>query len=366
MAWILALLACFDDPEPVASDPCTDCHGDPATGPAPPVALGGFTDPSHLGVGAHEAHVFGTRLQSPVACSECHQWPDSVDAEGHTDTPWPAEVRWGEIGATGGGSAPWDREAATCTVYCHGATLAGGLLTAPEWTATDGAASQCGACHGNPPPPPHPQGAVCAECHGQTTPDTHIDGRVQCWTEAATTDGTTGATATGTSAEEGSCDDLPCALCHGTADSAAPPPGVLGQTDPSDRGVGAHATHLAGTALSAPVGCWTCHVEITGVLDPGHIDPSPAEVVLSGTAAAGGVTPAWDPAALTCETWCHGSTALGGTNPTPVWTSVGAGAAGCGACHALPPPAPHPADATCGNCHPGPTSTTHVNGVVDF
>ena len=131
MVWLALLIACFEDPEPVASDPCTDCHGSPETGSAPPAALGGFTDPSNLGVGSHEAHVNGTRLQSPVACSECHLWPDSVDAEGHIDTPWPAEVGWGELGKTGALSQPWDREAATCTVYCHGSTLGGGTMTAP-------------------------------------------------------------------------------------------------------------------------------------------------------------------------------------------------------------------------------------------
>jgi hypothetical protein len=42
----------------------------------------------------------------------------------------------------------------------------------------------------------------------------------------------------------------------------------------------------------------------------------------------------------------------------------------CGACHAIPPPAPHTASTSCGSCHEGYTATTtnaalHVNGTVD-
>jgi hypothetical protein len=41
----------------------------------------------------------------------------------------------------------------------------------------------------------------------------------------------------------------------------------------------------------------------------------------------------------------------------------------CGSCHAVPPPAPHPAIQTCGTCHPGYTASTvnaatHADGQV--
>ena len=140
MLWLALLIGCFPDPAGGSGDACVGCHGSEETGPAPPTALGGFEDPSNMGVGAHEAHVLGGQLQNPVACSECHLWPDSEDAEGHTDTPWPAEVSWGELAKTDAGFAGWDREAGTCTVYCHGTTLSGGVLTEPAWASPDSAA----------------------------------------------------------------------------------------------------------------------------------------------------------------------------------------------------------------------------------
>jgi predicted CxxxxCH...CXXCH cytochrome family protein len=55
----------------------------------------------------------------------------------------------------------------------------------------------------------------------------------------------------------------------------------------------------------------------------------------------------------TCSsTYCHGTGA-------PSWTAVGT--LGCTACHAAPPALPHPANATCGNCHTGYTATTIPN-----
>lgn len=374
MSVLLLLLACFPDPEPSAGDACTECHGSPETGPAPPVALGGFTSEDNFGVGAHQAHVLGTRLGSPVACSECHLWPDTVDAEGHTDTPWPAEVIWGDVAKADEGAGPWDREDATCTVYCHGSTLEGGFAAAPGWMDKDGEAAQCGACHGNPPPPPHAQSAVCADCHGQLRPDTHINGRVECWNDAfegAETDGTSGATSTGGgtgTVDEGSCDLLPCSLCHGTDQSAAPPPDTLGNTLPSARGVGAHDTHLGGTATAAAVPCWTCHTEVHGATEPGHIDAGPAEVVMSGIAASHGVTPDYDPAGLTCITGCHGIERWDGAVAAPVWNVTDGTQSFCGSCHAMPPPAPHPPSAACASCHPDPVLSpdTHVNGTLDF
>ena len=178
MLWLL--VACLEAVPP-EGDACAGCHGGSDT-PAPPAALGGGTDPELRGVGAHEAHVFGTALGVPVACTECHEVPASVDAEGHIDDTPLAEVRWSDLGKSGGVAVdPWDAEGLSCSnLYCHGASLTGGQLTAPTWVGTGAAAVSCTACHGLPPPPPHPQSESCSSCHGggAADPSAHIDGVV--------------------------------------------------------------------------------------------------------------------------------------------------------------------------------------------
>ena len=80
----------------------------------------------------------------------------------------------------GAASAPQARPDATCTVYCHGATLDGGKLTRPGWAGSyDPARStlDCESCHGFPPGGRHPQSfertpdapaRACARCHSRT------------------------------------------------------------------------------------------------------------------------------------------------------------------------------------------------------
>lgn len=166
---------CLEVVEPSAPR-CSECHGSELS-PAPPAALGGISDPDFVGVGAHERHLEPARAV-PVACSECHLVPGSLDDEGHIDTPWPAEVQWGPLATTGGASDPFSHDAMTCTVYCHGSTLAGGQIPAPGWT--DGAeVSACTSCHGNPPPPPHPVVDSCGGCHERPAATAHIDGILQ-------------------------------------------------------------------------------------------------------------------------------------------------------------------------------------------
>lgn len=166
--------------EPTEPPTCSTCHGS-SESPAPPQALGGLTDPTTRGVGAHEAHLLTPTMSNPVACGECHAVPGAVDSPGHLDTPWPAEVSWDEAVLAPEASEPFDGDALSCVVYCHGATLTGGTNTNPVWTVPFTGAV-CDDCHGFPPPPPHPASEDCSACHpnplrGEV--DEHVDGELQ-------------------------------------------------------------------------------------------------------------------------------------------------------------------------------------------
>lgn len=350
---LLALVACASPPvAPQAS--CTSCHGSELS-IAPPKALGGLEGTALRGVGAHQAHVTGQRLGNPVACESCHVVPAAVDAPGHIDDPWPADLTWGGLANQGGAETSWDGEALTCSgSYCHGGTMEGGQVTSPRWTDVNGTQVTCDGCHGFPPPPPHPAGGTCGDCHSETvtgttitTPANHVDGTVQL-------DGVGPAS---------------CAQgCHGTEDDPAPPPDLAGGTDPTSVGVGAHQAHLQGGSIGSAVACATCHPVPTGVNDAPHLDGT-IDLVFGGIAGQG-VTPSWDAGAATCTVYCHGATLQGAP---PVWTLVDGSQIACGSCHGSPPPPPHPANGNCAGCHgtagPGPViddPAAHIDGSVDF
>jgi predicted CxxxxCH...CXXCH cytochrome family protein len=158
-----------------------------------------------------------------------------------------------------------------------------------------------------------------------------------------------------------------CSNCHGSDESPAPPANLLGQSDPAQRGVGAHRAHLlAAHGLSKPVPCASCHLVPAKSDDPGHRDGLwPAEVVFSGLAVAGGAKPVLNAdrgtgdarrdarIQVTCASvYCHGAKLSGGTATTPVWNSAaGTDYVGCGSCHGFPPPAPHTQSSACSSCH---------------
>ena len=352
-----ALCGCLPG-TPGTPSTCADCHG-AGDNPAPPAALGGATDPSVRGVGAHTIHLEGTGIGAPVACTECHIVPGSVDAEGHIDTSWPAEVKWGDLSKTAGiTDATWDAQTLSCAnLYCHGATLKGGTATEPVWTLTDGSQTGCTGCHSMPPPAPHVDDATCENCHGPTaTPggfdaSHHVDGVVDLSTESTSS----------------------CAGCHGTdEDHLAPPPDTQGNTDTSEISVGAHEAHLGPGEVSDGFACSTCHLIPTAVDDDGHIDAAPAEVVFSGLAVQDGASPSYDPQTATCGGGhCHGANSSGGSTSEVVWTTVDGTQDACGTCHGLPPTVGHPASSNCENCHDtaGPDQTIidtarHIDGVV--
>jgi predicted CxxxxCH...CXXCH cytochrome family protein len=335
---------------------CTSCHGDPsrtANAPAPPGGTNGEAETTARAVGAHQRHLSGGALRQAMACGECHAVPTSP---GHANGI--VEVTFGALAGAGGAAARWD--GATCATYCHGATLAGGSLTAPSWTRVDGTQAACGTCHGLPPPasaghPPVAGGVTaCAGCHPGTVDASgaivtngglHVNGQVDVA-------------------------NLSCTSCHGdpgrATNAAAPPRGTRGETAASARAVGAHAQHLTASPLRAALACSECHVVPAST---SHTNGA-VEVAFGALARTGGAAPAWNGA--TCSgTYCHGNFRNGNASNAPLWTRVDGTQAACGTCHGLPPGGTHPQGVTqCGSCHDGYTPSSvnaalHMNGGVD-
>jgi hypothetical protein len=192
-----------------------------------------------------------------------------------------------------------------------------------------------------------------------------------------------------------------CYGCHGSRESAAPPKDILGNTSTTAIGVGAHQKHVR-TGTMAVYDCTYCHEKPADVFAPTHLN---GQVLVTGytgtdpTALAAIGNPTWDRTAQTCATaYCHGNysgtftyffqggdgtleektVTYAGTPAQPVWTS---GAAPCGSCHAVPPPAAasglwhgnHRGGTACDLCHPdvnaaGTAITNlarHADGVLD-
>ncbi len=353
---------------------CLYCHGGAGESAGPFRDTKGHDATSYRGAGAHQAHVTDAPLASAIACGTCHAVPEDADDPGHMDSALPAEVAFSGLARDRGAdpvlvnagtpNAPYDEFASLrCdNVYCHGATLSGGRAKSPTWNGAPEVLadfSSCDACHGDPPPLPHPTSRQCSECHGDVVA---ADGSIADRTRHV----------------NGTIDVSPnmtCHSCHGTKDSPAPPPDLAGRTNPSDRGVGAHQAHLGGKhGLSSPVTCEECHQVPTTVTEPGHMDAEPgAEVAMTGRAALGGLSPAFDPESGACSNvYCHGASLPGGTLTQPVWNDASGAARACGACHGAPPPPPHTSSQNCGACH---TQTAeggqikdpgkHGNGVVE-
>ncbi len=349
----------------INDQPCDSCHGSNGN-PAPPNDTTMGTSTGLRGVGAHRSHLDASTWHNQITCDQCHKVPTSLLSIGHVDTPLPAEVMFGNLAGT---TAAWN--GSTCSnVYCHGDTLkdgtgpAGGTATRPVWTVVNGAQSQCGSCHGTPPPPPHPSDSDCGKCHPTMTPGgglvitdptRHIDGNLDVNT------------------------DQPCNSCHGGTNNA-PPRDTQGNTATTARGVGAHQSHLSPSApFFKAIACADCHRVPATVTSVGHIDTQlPAEVIFSGRA---GSSPTWNGAQCS-NVYCHGATlttstggGAGGSATSPVWTKVDGSQAQCTSCHGFPPPAPHPPDSDCGKCHkdvvPGANKafadiTRHIDGNLDL
>lgn len=374
---------------------CQTCHGGASGNAAPPLTTAGETAPTVRGVGAHQSHVTDTFVRKAVACDECHVVPES--GTGHANGA--VELVFGTLATHGGATPAYDRASATCSnVYCHGETLgAGGVDHRPIWNGTNQGLG-CNACHGNPPPSHLPTSTNCNLCHPLTVkPNGGIDiegGRHINGVPDVGSHGDFASPAThgpqffsylagtnsldckachgasyggGTGPSCNACHEAAgwtnswqsnCSFCHGTRNDftkttpytvtshptlAAPPDAVSQRLDgvavPSR--TGAHQGHLtgqgsdSGTTYAAPVPCASCHAVPA---DLAHADgPDRAPVVLTGSGSLPADLGTYDPVALTCTTYCHGSTLaddLGRTKPPPVWTG---GELRCDGCHGDPP-----------------------------
>lgn len=327
---------------------CDTCHGGGGIN-APPVDTTGNTAVTARGVGAHRQHLGTSNWHQEIACDACHRIPGSTETVGHIDTPLPAELTFAPIAGVN-----TNFNGTSCSNnYCHGSSLDGGAISAPIWTQLDGTQIQCDSCHGNPPPAPHPVDDDCGKCHdtmtagspqlGITNAALHINGSLNV------------------------SGDLACDACHGGGGDPAPPVDVGGSSSIASRGVGAHQAHL-NTINSKTIQCSECHNVPATAGAVGHTDtPLPAELNF-GPLANG---TAWNGSSCS-NSYCHGSTMQGGTLTTPLWTAAGGAASACGACHGTPPPAPHPNNPACQDCHgdvvgPGMVITNtalHVDGIL--
>jgi predicted CxxxxCH...CXXCH cytochrome family protein len=378
LAAALAVLAhgCADPRQVAGGEPptCTRCHGSDGS-PAPPQSLRGDTSTASRGVGAHRLHLRDTEIRLALACAECHVVPATVGAPGHLGPPL---LTWGALATSRGSQPSFDRAEARCGgVWCHGgnAAIAGGTRTAPVWTYASepdysGPLDQvCVACHGWPPPPPHPQLASCGGCHGTTVAS---DGRI---------DVAGGRHVNGKMDFAGSGgSSLACDACHGYPPATGAHLAHFGWTAGADQGAYGDvrvlqdyvaAGLLPASHASYAFGCGNCHP----VDAASHMDGC-VEVVLSGAGAPAGSVKARNPAAAaysgstagscappatgTCSSvYCHSSgqqaDAAAGTPafvPTPGWSS--GERLGCASCHENPPryPTGGPGTATA-NSHLG-------------
>ena len=169
-----------------------------------------------------------------------------------------------------------------------------------------------------------------------------------------------------------------CRACHGSVENPAPPSAIGDKKDTTWRGVGAHQTHLRGTASNNAIACASCHKVPQSIFEVGHMDAADHRAILTfgGMALSNGATPVYDNETFTCSNvYCHGSKVKApGKNSSPIWTLVDNSQRACDSCHGAPPALPHPQKGDCIECHAGtagPDKTiankaNHINGKVDI
>ena len=359
---------------------CTSCHGDAGTNnPAPPKGPNGETLTTAPAVGAHQQHLGTSDWHRAGQCADCHVVPEST-----LHTNGVVDLAFGALALAGGSVASFDVGTLTCNaVYCHGNTLpaanAGGATKkSPQWTQVDGTYDSCGAsCHTNPPGGSHPKSTACATCHTDVIASFNPATQTATWTDP-------------TRHINGTIDvkTLTCTTCHGDAlkNDPAPPLGTHGEQLTTSPAVGAHQKHLGTSDWHRNVQCTDCHTVPESVAHSNGV----FDFAWGGPSAAGGATPTFDPANVTCNTvYCHGTTLLGPKpgvtlKQSPIWTQVDGTFEACGtSCHSTPPGPPHAQNTQCETCHsaviakftPGvgnapPTviwadASRHIDGVID-
>ena len=345
-------------------DGCNTCHGSDSNS-APPGDLSHNFSADAVTIGLHQTHLASDTFRPELPCSTCHVVPETVDAQGHTDGDFVAEVVFDDLanGTVRGfpRDVTWNRDAATCTnSYCH--SLDGGKAAEWRWTAPVSDEIGCDSCHGMPPTKlsdgnDHPAGEACTLCHGTYDKARHINGAVELRADVDT-----------------------CYGCHGTeASQGAPPPDVAGNTSTSALAVGFHRIHLEDGAIAGAIPCTRCHVVPTNEERFSHIDHGPATITFDGFVKGQTrfreLNADWSRDTATCtNVYCHapsgqlpdGSNLAGGAITDWVWNQKPAGGVACDSCHSMPPPSPHPQNPDCFSCHGPFDTTTHVNGIVEL
>jgi predicted CxxxxCH...CXXCH cytochrome family protein len=288
-----------------------------------------------------------------------------------------------------------------CTNHCHGTAATGGSVPQPLWNKVDGSQAACGACHGLPPPAPHPVVtgglAACSGCHPGTVKadgtidiagGLHVDGTVQSAGHGDFSSPATHGPAffdylRGSGMDCRSChgQDLGgagapscngchlssgwtaswqtnCSFCHGTRNAftmrnaytvtaqptlSAPPDALAqrltGVADPSR--TGAHQAHLTGrgsTSGEIYAAPVPCGSCHTVPVDYAHAGgPGRAPVVLQGTGGLPASLGTYSQSAGTCTTYCHGSTLANASGQVSPPPVWTGAELGCAGCHGNPP-----------------------------
>jgi predicted CxxxxCH...CXXCH cytochrome family protein len=329
-----ACTSCHDSPSPNGGAlACDSCHGQKPHAYPPRDAC---FFPDDIVEPTHAAHVEPSASTiAGVACARCHPTP-GAEVIGGTHGDGDVEV-WLPQNLPGK-QAYFDPTTKGCTTRCH--LGPDGKRPTPTWG--DATKMNCNDCHGAPPAN-HAKGA-CTSCHREANADgTALDRPVLHMN---------GVVDLGDGSKK-------CGACHGSGDDPWP-------------STGAHAAHEK-PANAAPVACSTCH-DVPADLSS-HPKGEAVVVKLSALAASGGRAPTYDATTKTCaNVYCHAI--AGASTPAPTWTG-GASAGSCGACHSIPPLAPHVASFGCGfgTCHGGSVAglvftsegrVRHVDGHIDL
>jgi hypothetical protein len=195
---------------------CTFCHGQktpdytPAdlVDAAPPDAiferLTGVPAPAKSGQHAIHVHASGFIPSPGFDCASCHPKPASLD---HISVDPEATVTFSAAGAfptltqderdaLPSPLGVYERATGTCTSYCHGSSMVGGVNTEMIWIPGVSWLEDCIDCHGNPPAtgrtitlaPDCPSGCDAHRFHRRALPRLGYDTCDNCHHGSAPTD----------------------------------------------------------------------------------------------------------------------------------------------------------------------------------